>query len=509
MPGRHVNDQQVRLYMRLRTTRPQATAAAMAGISVATGRRIERDPRPPSSRREPRDYRTRPDPLEGLWDEEVVPMLEAAPALRPITILRELARRHPDRLDDSVRRTLERRIRTWRALHGPEREVMFPQAHVPGRMGLSDFTAATSLAVTIAGQPLDHRLYHFALVYSGFEHLEVVLGGESYAALASGLANGLTILGGAPAEHRSDSLSAAFRNLCADQAEDLTHRFADLAAHYGMTPTRNNRGVAHENGSIESRHGHARDRIDQALMLRGSRDFATLEEYRAFVAGVVADHNRRHGDAIEIERGYLRPLPPSRPATWDEASVRVTSASGFSFRHAFYTVPSRLIGHRLHLRVHDDRIEAFLGGAPALTLPRGRAPAKGAARTTTHVVDYRHVIGSLRVKPGALASLAYRDALWPRTAYRRAWEALSEVRSAREASRTMVGLLALAHDRGVEAEIATELDALLDAGELPDLASIQARFMPPATSVPAVRIDLPRASTYDPLLSTSCLEIAA
>ena len=509
MPGRHVNDQQVRLYMTTRIIRPQATAAAMAGISVATGRRLERDPRPPSSRKEARDYRTRPDPLEGLWDEEIVPMLAGAPALRPITILRELARRYPERIDNGVRRTLERRIRTWRAAHGPEREVMFRQVHLPGRMGLSDFTDMNGLGVTIAGVALEHRLYHFALVYSGFEHGEVVLGGESYTALAAGLAAALSILGGAPAEHRSDSLSAAFRNLCADDAGDITRRFADLTAHYGMLPTRNNRGVAHENGSIESRHGHVKDRIDQALILRGSRGFDTLDTYRGFIAGVIADHNRRHADAIEIERTHLRGLPPAPPSTWEEASVRVTSSSGFSFRHAFYTVPSRLIGHRLHLRVHDDRIEAYLGAAHMLTLPRGRAPSKRAARTTTHIVDYRHVIASLRAKPGALAGLTYRDALWPRTAYRRAWEALIVVRPTREAARTMVGLLALAHDLGVEADLAVALDAILDDGKLPDLESLRVRFAPEAPSAPRIHIEMPSASVYDPLLAGMRREIAA
>ncbi|RYY07964.1 MAG: IS21 family transposase, partial [Alphaproteobacteria bacterium] len=328
MPGRHINDQQVRLYMTARLTRPQTTAAAMAGISVATGRRIERAPRPPSAHKKARHYRTRIDPLEGLWDQTVVPMLEAAPGLRPITVLGELDRRHPDRITPAIRRTLERRMRAWKALNGPEKEVMFPQTHSPGRMGLSDFTDMAELGVHVAGVPLAHRLYHFALVYSGFEHVEVVLGGESYTALATGLSRSLAILGGAPHEHRSDSLSAAFRNLCADDAEDLTRRFAALAAHYGMVPTRNNRGVAHENGSIESRHGHVKGRIEQALLLRGSTDFATLDDYRTFVSGVIADHNKRHADEIEIERAHLRPLPPASPATWDEASVRVTSSSG-------------------------------------------------------------------------------------------------------------------------------------------------------------------------------------
>jgi hypothetical protein len=394
-------------------------------------------------------------------------------------------------------------------MHGPDREAMFPQIHAPGRMGLSDFTDLGGLGVRIAGQPLDHRLYHFALVYSGFEHGEIVLGGESYTALASGLSAALAVLGGAPIEHRSDSLSAAFCNLCADDADDITRRFAALVAHYGMVPTRNNRGVAHENGSIESRHGHVKDRIDQALLLRGSSDFATLDAYRVFVARVIAEHNRRHADAIEIERAHLHALPPSAPSTWEEASVRVTSSSGFSFRRAFYTVPSRLIGHRLHLRVHDDRIDAYLGAAHMLTLPRGRAPAKTAGRTTTHIVDYRHIIGSLRAKPGALAGLTYRGALWPRTAYRRAWDALISVQSTREAARTMVGLLALAHDQGVEADLAAALDALLDAGELPNLGCLRARFTPATLSAPAIHIEMPHASIYDPLLGGLRGELAA
>lgn len=195
--------------------------------------------------------------------------------------------------------------------------------------------------------------------------------------------------------------------------------------------------------------------------------------------------------------------------TWDEASVHVTSSSGFSLLHVFYTVPSRLIGHRLRLRVHDDRIDAYLGGAHALTLPRGRAPSKKAARTTTHVVDYRHVIGSLRAKPGALAGLAYRDALWPRPAYRRAWDALAAVRPQRDASRIMVGLLALAHECGVEADLMLALTELLDKGQLPELGNLRTRFTPQATSAPTVRVALPPASVYDPLLISMVGEIAA
>jgi hypothetical protein len=240
----------MRLYMRSRHTDTPAAAAAKAGFSTASGYRIEADPRLPSQKKGPRGRR-RPDPLAGIWDSEMVPMLEAAPGLRAVAVFEEIVRRHPE-LGMSVRRTLERRIRAWRAFNGPEREVIFRQEHPPGRMGLSDFTDMGELGITIAGEALEHRLYHFRLPFSGFEHAHVVLGGESFVALAEGLQNALWALGGVPDQHRTDSLSAAFRNLDTQAQEDLTQRYEALIAHYGMQPSRNNAGVAHENGAIES-----------------------------------------------------------------------------------------------------------------------------------------------------------------------------------------------------------------------------------------------------------------
>ncbi|CAB3801208.1 hypothetical protein LMG28688_05293 [Paraburkholderia caffeinitolerans] len=218
---------------RLKEGPPQA--AARAGFSAATGYRIEEDPRLPSQKKAPRGRR-RADPLVAIFDTEIVPLLQSAPGIRPIAVLDEMLRRHPD-LPGNVRRTLERRIRDWRALHGEERDVMFRQVHQPGQLGLSDFTEMDSLGITVTGVTLDHRLYHFRLACSGFEHAHVILGGESYVALAEGLQNAIWALGGAPREHRSDSLSAAFRNLDADARKDLTTRYDALCAHYGMQPT--------------------------------------------------------------------------------------------------------------------------------------------------------------------------------------------------------------------------------------------------------------------------------
>ena len=472
-------------------------AAAKAGFSTATAYRIEAAPYLRSVKTKQRGRR-RPDPLAGIFDEEVVPVLEATPGIRAVALFEELRRRHPE-FDPGVRRTLERRVREWRALHGPERELMFRQTHPPGQLGLSDFTDANELAVTVAGVALEHRLYHFRLAYSGFSHAHVVLGGESFTALAEGLQHALWTLGGAPQEHRSDSLSAAYRNLSGNQREDATQRYAALCAHYAMAPTRNNRGESHENGAIEGPHGHLKRGLEDALLLRGSRDFDALGEYRAFVDEVVSRRNSHLRVRIDAERAVLKPLPRQRTDDFDTIRVRVTSAGGFTVRRVFYTVPSRLVGHQLTVRLYDDRLEVFLGTTPLMTLARGR-PRAG---RNGYVVDYRHVIHALRRKPMALRNLIYRDELFPREAYRRAFEALRVAEGERVACRDTVALLTLAHERGCEAALARELDDGLDAGKLPDADALAKSFAPPPRPLPAVRVELGSLADYDVLLSGS------
>jgi hypothetical protein len=495
VPGRHINDHQMRLYMKLRQTSPVSVAAAKAGISTATAYRISKDPHLPSQRQSLRERR-RPDPLADIFDSEIVPLLVAAPGLRAIAVFEEIRRRHPD-LDAGIRRTLERRIRSWRAIHGPDQEVIFRQIHEPGKLGLSDFTDMGDLTVTVARVPLDHRLYHFRLIWSGFEHAHVILGGESYVALAEGLQNALWAVGGAPLDHRSDSLSAAFRNLDSDARADLTTRYDALCEHYGMAPTRNNRGVAHENGSIESSHGHLKAAVRDALLLRGSCDFDDLAAYRHFIDEIVSRKNRRNGARIDSERAVLQPLPAARTSDYEEVIVRVTSTSSFTLRKVFYTVPSRLIGHRLRVRLYDDRLDLFIGGTQLMTLPRGRSFNHA---THAHVVDYRHVIHSLRRKPMALLKLVYRNQLFPREAYRRTFEQLLEALGERAACRQAVELLSLAHERACEAELAVLLAEGLAADRLPDMAALRLRFAPDPAALPEVVVQLTPLSDYDVLL---------
>src|ERR1700693_2432289 len=462
MPGRHINDHQMRLYMKSRLTEKKPAAAAQAAISLKSAYRIENDPRLPSQKAAPRGRR-RPDPLVAIFDTEIVPMLEAAPGLRPIAIFEEMRRRHPE-LPDHVRRTMERRIRQWRALKGQDRDVIFRQVQEPGRMGLSDFTEMGDLAVRVAGADLDHRLYHFRLACSGFEHVHVILGGESYVALAEGLQNALWYL-------------------------------------YGREPPRNNRGVAHENGGIESPHGHLKNSIRDALLMRGTIDFDDLTVYRSFLDEIVGRKNARNRQRIDAERAVLQPLPDNRTADYEHELVYVSTSGGFVLRKVFYTVPSRLICHRPRARLFDDRVELFLGGTRVLTLVRGRPGRDG---KHGHVVDYRHVIHALRRKPMALLNLVYRDQLWPRDAYRHMFDHLCERLSERAACKLMVELLSIAHERGCEAQLAALLTDDLAADRLPELKVLRERFAPDLASLPEVTVHLTPLTLYE-ALNDACI----
>jgi hypothetical protein len=165
-------------------------------------------------------------------------------------------------------------------------------------------------------------------------------------------------------------------------------------------------------------------------------------------------------------------------------------------------VPSRLIGHRLRVRLYDDRLECLLGSTLVVTLTRGRPfQGRGGPNRTLHIVDYRHVIHALRRKPAALLNLVYRDQLFPRDAYRRTWDRLVAAQPPRTACRIMVGLLALAHERACEADLACELDRLIEGGVLPDLAALESRYGPAHGSIPDITVTLPSPGLYDALLT--------
>lgn len=496
MAGKRIGDHQVGIYKKLRTQHGQEVAAVKAGISVRSARRLDGIETLPSQR-EARSWRTRADPFEAVWHSEMVPMLEAAPALTAITLLEEIQRRHPGQYDSSLLRTLQRRVRSWAASHGVEREIFFAQEHPPGRLGLSDFTHAAVLQVTIAGAAFMHLLYQFALAYSGWRYVEVVLGGESFAALSSGVQNAAWTMGGVPEEHRTDSLAAAFNNHA--EHELLTRRYEELCAHYGMRPSRNNLGVSHENGSIESRQKSLKRTMEQALLLRGHRDFADLDAYRRFVAETFGRLNARVARKFNEERAMLKPLPVRRSSDYEEVDARVTKYGTMTVKKVLYSAPSRLVGHRLKVRLYSERLECWLGNACVLELRRGQPDTAGAR---ARVVDYRHLLPALKRKPSALARSVLRDDLFPRTEYRQMWAWLRDELPEASACRMMVGLLDIAGD-GCEAALAARLAALLASGELPDLELLKHELAPRPALYPVVSVVLPELASYDRLLEAA------
>jgi hypothetical protein len=485
----------------------QQVAADAVGISVRSAQRIDRGELQPEGQQQQRarHWRTRADPLAEVWGSVLVPMLEKAPQLEPQTLLLHLEQTFPGREWFRRKRTLQRRVEDWRALHGPSREVMFLQEHRAGVLGISDFTLLKGEPITVAGQVLEHRLFHFRLPFSGWCHVEVIHGGESFVALAEALQNALVACGGVPAEHRTDSLSACFRNRDGSYAGDYTSRYRELCAHLGVIATRNNRGVAHENGAIEGPHRHWKHRMEQQLIQRGSRDFEAEAEYRQLVGQVSASLNGRDSvqQKLAIERLHLRPLPVERFADYEPQVVRVRSTSTIEVRSVTYSVPSRLIGHQLTVHLHHDRLDLFLRSQFVETLPRLH-PQKG--QKALRRIDFRHVIESLRRKPRALLRAQLQDDILPTGSWRQLWRTLLAALPPDEAAKVMVDALHVAARENDLAGVERYLRRQLRRGEL-NLTTLRDHYglRPPRgmAAMPELQIPEHTLSSYDELLGSA------
>lgn len=496
MPGKRITDQQKRLFMKIRNQGDtQETAAAKAGFSIRSAKRIENGDHRKQEKSIKKKGKSR-NPFEGVWENNLIPLLEKNPTLQAVTLLNHLQDLYPGKYPDSVLRTLQRRVRNWKAVYGPEKEIIFRQNHPPGWQALSDFTNCNKLRVTIANQEFKHLIYHFWLAFSTWEYAFVITGGESYPALTEGLQGALWALGGVPQTHRTDSLSAAYKNLSKKAQDDFTRAYEDFCSHYAVEPTRNNKGVKHENGSVECSHRHLKSRIDQALMIRGSRNFNTLDEYRQFVNDQVSSHNSGIQHLVTEERKYLNSLPKHKTRDFDVEFVRVATTSIITVKQVRYSVPSKLIGMQLKAHVYDDRIECFLGCTQVIWLERlrwngGRRP---------RIISYRHIIESLIRKPQAFRNYVFRDDLFPTHAFRMAWQLLDSQLDERSACREIVAILKLAADNDEEL-VSRHLEKLIEDRTLPMAKEIEKLF-PSKKVEPKVEVESRDLESYNQLLNS-------
>lgn len=497
MSGKTIQTYQIRVYMNAREIGlTQVDAAAIAEFSERTGQRIEAGEHQPNRGRV-RDWRSSADPLAEVWENELEPMLRQQPRLKPMTLFEYLQEHYPGQYPQ-VLRTLQRRVQTWKALHGETPEVMFELRHEPGMMGLSDFTELKGIEITIGGKPFEHLIYHYRLAYSGWQYAQIIEGGESFIALSEGLQNALAACGGGPKQHRTDSLSAAYRNMGGGRHKPLTRLYDELCNHYRMQPTRNNTGIAHENGSIESPHGHLKNRIEQALLLRGSSDFASIGEYQAVIEGAVNRLNLQCQKKFEEEKASLQPLPKYRVADYEVLTARVSSRSTIEVRCVLYTVPSRLIGRQLELHLHHDRIIGYLGNQVVVELPRIRVSDKNKRRS--RCINYRHVIEGLRRKPRAFLYCTWQQELLPDDHYRDLWGQLKVQFELDSAAVLMVEALYIAATQNKETTVAAYLQAQLHQQSL-TLAGLRQQFQPLSPSaIPQLNVNQHELASYDQLL---------
>jgi hypothetical protein len=493
-----VTDKQVRLLMkRLAQRKPLYRAAVQAGMDEKTARKYRDCGRLPEQCRSEHTWRTRRDPFAAAWDE-VRMYLERDHGLQAKTLFEALQRQCPGRFADGQLRTLQRRIRRWRATAGPPKEVFFEQEHKPGVLCESDFTAMNELRVTLAGQPFEHLLYHFVLTYSNWETGTVCFA-ESLESLSTGLQNALHELGGVPRSHRSDRMSAAVNNQCVP--EEFTRRYQALLAYYGLEGQKIQTGKANENGDIEQRHYRFKQALDQELLLRGSRDFASRADYEHFLRALFRRLNAGRKARLAAELRLLRRLPRRRLDDCKRVAATVSEGSTIRVQHNTYSVHSRLIGSEVEARVYAEHIEVWYAQQQVERLPR----LQGRYRCR---INYRHVIDWLVRKPGAFENYRYRDELFPTSIFRTAYD-LFKQRHAPSAAREYLRVLELAAREGetlVEGLIRQLLGREQPVSfEVLEHLVLLGQQPPPPTQVEVAAVNL---SVYDALCPVAAGEVA-
>lgn len=480
-------------------TQNMSISALKAGLDRKTARKYVQAHQSPDQLQKPRRWRTRPDPLAKVWPQ-AEQMLVDAPELEGKALFEFFLGQKDSGLESQHLRTFQRRIQRWRALHGPEKEVFFPQRQSPGVSLQLDWTHASELEVTVGGVPLKHLLCHCVLPYSNWEWATRCQS-ESFLSLVQGLQASLGQLGRKPRYLGTDHSSTATHEISPGSGERAFNPdYLDLCEHYGVNPVTINVACPHEHGDIESQNGHLKRRLKQHLLLRGSREFESEEAYDLFLAEVMNAANRPRQARLAEELAVMSPLPPTRLAEYQELRAWVGQHSTIRVKKVTYSVPSRLIGQYLRVEVHESVLRLFLGREHVLELPRSRG------RQT--VINFRDVVGPLLRKPGAFAHYQHREQLYPTGVYRSACDRLVQDHGQRPGVIEYLHLLKLAADHTVPA-VEKALEPKLASEKKWWAADVRAALTPTPIAVPSVATLSPDLSSYDALLSPSVGEEVA
>lgn len=486
-----VTDQQVRRLMKsLQKGNSLSVAAARGGMDEKTARKYRDSGLRPSQCRTDHTWRTRADPFEDVWSE-IETMVKAAPGLEAKTVFEEMQRRHMGRFAEGQLRTLQRRIKVWRAMQGPAKEVFFPQEHHPGELCQSDFTHMSALGVTIEGQRFAHLIYHFVLTYSNWETGSICFS-ESFESLSEGLQKALFELGGIPDAHRTDRMSAAIHSGC--NAAEFTQAYRALLAHYGLEAQMIQTGKANENGDVEQSHHRFKRAVEQALLLRGSRDFQSREEYEQFLRDLIKQRNAGRQGRFNEEQKVLRRLPERRLEDSTREDLQVGPSSTIRLKHNTYSVDSRLIGETVNARLYAERIEVWYAQRRVDEFPRLRGEYG-------HRINYRHVIEWLVRKPGAFKNYRYREDMFPSSIFRMAYDALKK-QPLTSANKEYLKILHVAA-RETESGVEDALRVLLDAACPLSVAAVENLLLTGQKPTPAQEVEIAEVNlaSYDALLS--------
>lgn len=470
------------------------TASAKADMCRQTGAKYLRGPSPVGDRcPADRHWRTRKDPLEKVWSL-AEKMLENADDLEAKTIFEWLCHKHPESMQECQLRTFQRRVRRWRATSGPNKEVFFPQEVEPGRRMSVDFTSMNALGVTLNSEPFPHLLCQSVLSYSNWQWATVCFS-ESLQALRTGVQTALFRLGHIPREIWTDNSTSATHN--PSQGEDgkrkFNKRYLDMTKHFGMEPHTTSVGKGNENGDVESANGHLKRRVEQHLLLRGSRDFESRRDYEIFLTGIFNAVNNLRRKRLNKEFEVMPELNSFRLDEWDEERMKVRKWSVVTVAHNVYSVPSRLIGEQVVAHLYEDQVRIYFHNELQLEAPRLRG--RGNTR-----IDYRHVIHSLVRKPGAFRDYRYKSEMFPTLNFRKAFDRLNESCSSRTAVLEYLRILKLAAET-VEEKVDDVLRRLLAENSIPRWRTVE-DFLPAERhdAPPSLNIGTVELAEYDRLL---------